>query len=675
MNRGFQEQAIPQPPKGNRLSWLGLLAALLILSAAGGEASAQSWRLSAAESAPEWDKLNSSVIEQLVVEDLGAVIASLPPSPPRGDVHASMRRLNLFARAGNRMKVSEVIDSLPVITGPLAQSLLSGAVDFLVYRQEFDLARRMVEKLPQARPLTGHQVVGQWAEKGDPVEIDRWLAARMAQNYDYWLFIRLEFRSRRGTAGELVDSLENEVKAHPADLARAIRYLKAARYAGKAIRFDWMGETCKPALAAECFVLAFDLADSNAAVSLFERAISLSFTDRDSLLLSEEMNGRLSLFLPITERKEFVSLTKFQLAKIYQTSDQAEKAQKIMEELAAAYPDGLPSFDLSQFAGKVQAISGARVIENRFKQAEVKNTNSAQYWYDRAQYYKGRKERAEAIDAYEKALKLSPLTLHKFGQYDEYGNWRRIVFLDYIDFLDTPVSSPEARRLLQSEFESVRLETAYAGFLVSAMRRHWAWFSSAETDRLWDFLASQTTWYHLHRDLLGWMIKSPAGAERNLLWSRAEKLTASGDPSRSMMLGWAMILNKDSERAVPLLKDAIRRWGADREKYTAVSLLYQIYIDTDNWKDAEALCLAERHERGVGIDEIRKWALAAARAGAYDEAIRLWRLRANIDRGDFNGLSELARLGLKDRLRSFYQQLAQDEPASWAPRAALQSLD
>jgi tetratricopeptide (TPR) repeat protein len=422
-------------------------------------------------------------------------------------------------------------------------------------------------------------------------------------------------------------------------------------------------------------VLAFDLVGSNAAVSLFERAISLPFTDRDSQLLSEEMNGRLSSFLPITDRKEFVSLTKFQLAKIYQASGQAEKAQPIIEELAAAYPDGLPSFNLSQFAGQVQAMSGARVVEKRFKQAEAKNTESARYWYDRAQYYKGRNERAEAIEAYERALKLSPLRLHKFGQYDEYDEWRRVVFLSYIDFLNTPVISPEARRLLQSEFEAVRLETIYASFLVGAIRMHWPLFSSAGTDRFWDFLAAQRTWHYSHRELLETMIKGWAGAERGNLWSRAEKLAAGGDPSRSMMLGWAMILNKDSERAVPLLKDAIRRWGADGEKYTAVSLLYQIYIDTDNWKDAEALCLAERHERGVGIDEIRKWALAAARAGAYDEAMRLWRLRANIDRVDLNGLFELARLGLKDRLRSFYRQLAQDDPASWAPKVALQSLD
>jgi hypothetical protein len=173
------------------------------------------------------------------------------------------------------------------------------------------------------------------------------------------------------------------------------------------------------------------------------------------------------------------------------------------------------------------------------------------------------------------------------------------------------------------------------------------------------------------------MIKSLAGAERNLLWSRAEKLAASGDPSRPMMLGWAMVLNEDSSRAVPLLKDAIRRWGDDPEKHRAVSLLYQLYIDTDNWKDAEELWTADNNGWRLGgiVEERRKWALAAARAGAHDEAMRLWRLRANIDRGNLYGLSELARLGLKERLRSFYRQLAQDDPASWAPKFALQSLD
>jgi hypothetical protein len=54
--------------------------------------------------------------------------------------------------------------------------------------------------------------------------------------------------------------------------------------------------------------------------------------------------------------------------------------------------------------------------------------------------------------------------------------------------------------------------------------------------------------------------------------------------------------------------------------------------------------------------------------------MRFWLARANLDRGNFSYLSDLTKLGLKERLRSFYQQLATDDPESWAPMAALQLL-
>jgi hypothetical protein len=140
MNRGFQEPGVHQPPEGHRLSRIWGVVALLIISSTGSAAPSPLFRSTdeairgyapepsaqyLISSPVEWDKLDRSVIEQLLVEGLGAVIASLPPSPPSGDIHASMRRLNLFVRAGNRLKASEVIDSLPEITDPLAQSLLS----------------------------------------------------------------------------------------------------------------------------------------------------------------------------------------------------------------------------------------------------------------------------------------------------------------------------------------------------------------------------------------------------------------------------------------------------------------------------------------------------------------------------------------------------------------------
>jgi len=99
-------------------------------------------------------------------------------------------------------------------------------------------------------------------------------------------------------------------------------------------------------------------------------------------------------------------------------------------------------------------------------------------------------------------------------------------------------------------------------------------------------------------------------------------------------------------------------------------------LHTDNWKGAEEIWPTAREH--LTPQEIPDWlgriAVAAAKASAEDDAMRLWRAKTNFDRTDFRQLDELARLGLKQRLRDFYQQMRQDDPVSWAPEAALKLL-
>jgi hypothetical protein len=137
-----------------------------------------------------------------------------------------------------------------------------------------------------------------------------------------------------------------------------------------------------------------------------------------------------------------------------------------------------------------------------------------------------------------------------------------------------------------------------------------------------------------------------------------------------------MVSNEADVRAIPLLKDSIQRLVTDKEKERATSVLYRAYIHTNNWKVAEEMWPALHHAiwPEASPEALGEIAMAAAKAQAPDEGMRFWRAKANLDRGDFRYLSELARLGLKERLRSFYQQLAKDDPESWAPKAALQSL-
>ena len=67
-------------------------------------------------------------------------------------------------------------------------------------------------------------------------------------------------------------------------------------------------------------------------------------------------------------------------------------------------------------------------------------------------------------------------------------------------------------------------------------------------------------------------------------------------------------------------------------------------------------------------------ALAAARSGARAEALRLWAVRANLDRGDFEGLDDLANAGLREDLVGFYGRMAQADPRSVYPARMLRRL-
>jgi tetratricopeptide (TPR) repeat protein len=407
----------------------------------------------------DWWAIDRAVVEQLLAEDLGSVVNSLAQSPS-GDAAELMRQLDLRVRAGHRRRAAEVIDRLAEATDLPEKGTLSHLADFLIGREEWELSRQLLERLPQAEPGWGYVMIKRWAERGDPEEIDRWLAARAEQNAEYWFGERLRFRAGRGTEGAWFDSLAEEVRHHPADLARAQRYLRAVSTVGKKMDLDWMGEVCQPALAYECYLLGEDLArlSPRAAVLLLNRSLALPFSAQDRKLLDESLRYRSAIsFQAVDWEKELRTSTKLALARSYKAVGQADKAQPIVEELTAAGKDGLPPRGLSQFAGQVQLQSGARVVESRIARAEAQNTNSSEYWLTRAEYYAGRKEQAQAIEAYERALELSPLDAEGRG-----GDQRYQVWSAYAWFLGSAARSREAGQLWRREFDAARPETEYA---------------------------------------------------------------------------------------------------------------------------------------------------------------------------------------------------------------------
>jgi tetratricopeptide (TPR) repeat protein len=153
-------------------------------------------------------------------------------------------------------------------------------------------------------------------------------------------------------------------------------------------------------------------------------------------------------------------------------------------------------------------------------------------------------------------------------------------------------------------------------------------------------------------------------------------LAGNNNPTRAKVLGWIMTRTGESERAVTWLKQAVENFPDGDEKQSAAFTLFEAYLNTDDWRGAEDMWPLVRQR--LTPREIPDWlgrvAVVAAKDGDKDAALRLWQAKSNLDRTDFRHLDELARLGLSQNLRAFYQRMAEDDPITWVPGAVLKLL-
>ena len=124
------------------------------------------------------------------------------------------------------------------------------------------------------------------------------------------------------------------------------------------------------------------------------------------------------------------------------------------------------------------------------------------------------------------------------------------------------------------------------------------------------------------------------------------------------------------------MEQAVRRAGDKELRQRTVFTLFESYLDVGDWKRAESL-FPEASTR-LTTDEQPEWhariAVAAAKAGAKTDALRLWKTGANMDPAKLRGLDELAKAGLRDELADFYRQMQKRLPTSDVPPTALKTL-
>jgi len=652
-----------------------------------------------------WE-IEKFVVAELETKNVSRWARELSVEPWPDEPSQWMLRFSVLRRAGHEGTLIRLLDALATTAeNPPGRPEQQQMVRALVDGEWWEAVQHYCERLPEAHPDCVQLLVRHWEEAGrEPEWIDEWLVARDRDDPSkvedqaflsvsplrFWAAVRLEFRHRRGTEAALIEELAQAVRDDPTDGDAALRYLAAvSRLPSDAYDPSWLGTVALPQSVVRCYDLGSGLSRLRPkdAIPLLVRSLELEFSDEDRRIMEWRSRRTVVCFVfdvPPRPAEEIVrDGARHQLMRAYSASGEAQKAQELLEELTERYPNGIPPSGLAEYAGAVQAASGARVIEGRIREAEPAKGDSYEYWRERAEYFAGRREMDGAIQAYETALELVEPAEYELeeGQGENFA--RSLVLGDYCRFLGPNEAS---MRVLWRELEAVDPGTAYAWRVVSEMldtEQNNTYFLEPDDDRLWAVLEARPTWGYSEQPLLMRFAENARRSPRSQrtdrraeLWARAEALVEGADPSRAECLGWVMTRNDEVQRAIPLLVDARSRFTDDESIGRASFTLFDAFLDLKDWRAAEVLWPSARSR--LTPRELPEWqgrlGILAAKAGDRDDALRLWKQRSNLDLNDLRGLEELANAGLREELEAFYEQLAADDPESVVPGAALHRL-
>lgn len=386
--------------------------------------------------------------------------------------------------------------------------------------------------------------------------------------------------------------LAEEVRRDPSNVPKAMAYIDYANtsHYNDPTAFDWIGSVVKPKFAAESYQLAEKLgycsAATKAAIQLAELSLKQPFTEKDLTLVNYpggRSGPRFDNDLSWDEANDHLRRgTKDLLARKFLCTGQPAKAEAMAQKLAnqAEMPGnpwlagvmgagraakseaigakpvreaGMPH-DFS-LAGAIEKQTDRRVFENVIRQAESKESNSNNYWLNRAQYFSARGNRTEAVAAFEKSLQLTPLKPNTKNTYDwqsEIDRWT--VLITYLhSFGSSKADQAEVERISKREYDSVKYWGSFTESLLSWMATFCFPHNSKDEgqvvllrkllspkdEKLWSLLAEAKSWDSDVHSILVAMAKQVPADQKPLFWKRASLLSKNAE-SGNIWLNIAM---------------------------------------------------------------------------------------------------------------------------------------
>lgn len=607
-----------------------------------------------------WRQINDQVVQELKSTELGTLARQVREAPKPKTPEQWLRKLTVLARADYRAELLAMLAHRPDF---LTKQVNWNFDYFLSLTDDRELSLRFCEAFPEQRALAlsvrQPAFWTKWAKDSSPQVVDTWLKKRTKDAPQVWFEIYLRYRAAQGTEAELLAPLEARVRANPESYEAAEAYYLAVRDLPKKPDTSWLATVCKPRLTMERYQIVGMLGSPTAAIPILESLQDASLTPEDGAWYEKftrrnpYRNHLMGFTGPTTEA--FQGWVKNALLENYRATGQVEKAQALTERLAKAFPDGIPQGNFAVTAGQVQASSGLRVIETAIKQAEPENQASPVYWRARGNYYYGRKEFAEGRKAFDKALELAPFTENDRHE-------RGAILADYYQLILHETNQyHQALTLLYDELKKIPLSSRLAVRLMTMLAsQNTGSFITSKDPLYWQYLESHQSW-DLDNLLLSALLDRDSGESLKQL----EALARKSPETRMAVLGFALDLKKDYSAAIVCMEEALHAPSKNATRFDPKEYLWQLYIQTNAWKKAEALS----YPYGSQLD----LCYAAARAGDTAAAMRFYRQYINLDRRYLGAIAPLEELGLGSELKAFYGQLIRDEPRGYTRERLLKS--
>ncbi|HUT61547.1 MAG TPA: hypothetical protein VNA25_27215 [Phycisphaerae bacterium] len=627
----------------------------------------------------DWGRAAATVLPMLLKRSLLELSDELAANIETADAETLIVSLDVFLRAGEAERVSEVI---PLLGKAAGIGRPDGAVAERLLKQGWhEQARLWFDTFFTWCPSDAEMkpFLTWMAEKEGQAATEAWLRAKSQQEQEthrYWggQWSRLYWHQLAawGKLSAYVASLRQGLQDKPDDVGLAFAYLGARAALSEAERPSpaWLAEALRLEHALDNFVLARWFAserDYTAAVHFYDKSLACRVTDYDRQWFNAASMS--SMYVPAAEVETVLRRwAKAGLAKACFQDRRLDRAQKLVEELTGKKDGTLEDLGPYLFAGQVQAASGQRVVEGRIKEAEKEQKDSVRYWLNRARYYLGRKEKEQAEQAYQSAMKLPA------------DSFRWEVVGDYGVFMEGEKRYKDAERLYRDEIARVGVPSAE--FWLSRLTGlHGKGGVQAGWDEplVWSWLKAQKA-AGFHQAGQMWLERLARQADDWAAFERKARELAGDAPPPALQycLGRILYRHSASREAAEMMTSAYGRWPRDAypPARRAGDDVLRVLLEQADSKAAEAVADGLLKDPQCGLDP--RWlggtAVEAAGHGALDLAMRLWERKAALDLTDQEGLEALAAAGLRARLAEFYGGLSQKAPNNKAVEAALAKL-